>query len=282
MKSMKRKRQIMSTLIFILFIFISIYELFPLIFLFIGSIKDQENLFREGMKLSISFDTLRLQNYIDLALYQGGLYFRWFLNSFLLTVIYTISSLVLSSLVGYGIGGYEFKGKNIVFVLVLIVMMIPLEIIVLPLYKLITNMGIIDTYAGIILPFVVNCTAIFFFRQYVSGLPKDYQEAGRLDGCTELGLFIKIVVPLMKPAFGAMCILLAMYQWNSFMWPLIVMRSNEHFTLTVGIASLINPYTANYTIMLTGSVVAILPILILFLKNQQFFIEGLTSGGVKG
>ena len=272
----------LSILIFLLFVLVAAYELFPIIFLFIGSIKDQTELFTKGMSLSISMDSLRLQNYIDLFMYNGGMYFKWFMNSFLLTIIYTLGGLVLSSLVGYGIGGYQFKGKNIVFVLVLVVMMIPLEIIVLPLYKLITNMGIIDTYAGVILPFVVNCTAIFFFRQFVDGIPKEFQEAGRMDGCTELGLFVKIIVPLMKPAFGAMCILLAMYEWNSFMWPLIVMRSNEHFTLTVGIASLINPYTANYTIMLTGSVVAILPILVLFLCNQQFFIAGLTSGGVKG
>ncbi len=279
---MKRKNRILTVLVFLLFVCIAVYELFPLIFLFVGSIKDQTELFTNGMSLTITKETLRLQNYLDLFMYNSGMYVKWFMNSFLLTVIYTVGGLVLSSLVGYGIGGYQFKGKNVVFVLVLIVMMIPLEIIVLPLYKLITNMGIIDTYAGVILPFVVNCTAIFFFRQFVDGLPKEFQEAGRMDGCTELGLFVKIVVPLMKPAFGAMCILLAMYEWNSFMWPLIVMRSNEHFTLTVGIASLINPYTANYTIMLTGSVVAILPILVLFLCNQQFFIAGLTSGGVKG
>ena len=279
---MKQKQRILSFIIFVGFALVAAYELFPLIFLAVGSIKDQSELFSKGMTLNLTRENLRFQNYVDLVLYKDGMYFRWFFNSFALTVIYTVGGLILSSLVGYGIGGYEFKGKNIVFVLVLVVMMIPLEIIVLPLYKLITNMGIIDTYAGVVLPFIVNCTAIFFFRQFVAGLPKDFQEAGRMDGCTEFGLFTRIVVPLMKPAFGAMCILLAMYEWNSFMWPLIVMRSNEHFTLTVGIASLINPYTANYTIMLTGSVLAVLPILIVFLCNQQFFIAGLTSGGVKG
>ena len=279
---MKKKERILTVILIIAFLLVAVYELFPIIFLFIGSIKDQTELFTKGMSLYIDADSLRLANYADLFTYREGLFFRWFFNSFFLTVIYTVGGLVLASLVGYGIGGYEFKGKTIVFIMVLIVMMIPLEIIVLPLYKLITKMGIIDTYAGVILPFIVNCTAVFFFRQFVSGLPKDYQEAGRMDGCTEFGLFVRVVVPLMKPAFGAMCILLAMYEWNSFMWPLIVMRSNEHFTLTVGIASLINPYTANYTIMLTGSVISILPILIVFLCNQQFFIAGLTSGGVKG
>ena len=279
---MKRKRKYLSVLLLFLFALISIYELFPIAFLFIGSIKDQTGLFTNGMSLIITPETLRLENYIDLFRYRDGLYFHWFANSFILTVLYTAIGLVLSSLVGYGLGAYDFKGKNFFFVVLLIVMMIPLEVIVLPLYRLITRMGIIDTYAGVLLPFIVNCTAVFFFRQYIAGISREYEEAGRIDGCTELGIFLRIIAPLMKPAFGAMCILLAMYEWNSFMWPLIVMRSNDHFTLTVGIASLINPYTANYTIMLTGSIISIIPVLILFFCNQNFFISGLTSGGVKG
>ena len=165
---MKKKRRIIQVVIFLFFVLVAMYELFPLVFLFIGSIKDQSELFTKGMSLAITPDSLRLQNYLELITYKGGMYFKWFFNSFILTVIYTVGGLVLSSLVGYGIGGYDFKGKNFVFVLVLIVMMIPLEIIVLPLYKLITNMGIIDSYAGVVLPFIVNCTAIFFFRQYTS------------------------------------------------------------------------------------------------------------------
>ena len=166
--------------------------------------------------------------------------------------------------------------------MVMIVMMIPLEILMLPLFKLVVDMGIINSYKGVILPFMVAPVAIFFFRQYVSGISKEFMEAARIDGCTEYGIFYKIISPVMKPAYGAMTILLAMQQWNSFMWPLIVLRSNENFTLTIGIASLISPYSANYEVMFTGSVLAILPILILFFLNQRFFISGLTTGGVKG
>jgi arabinosaccharide transport system permease protein len=129
---------------------------------------------------------------------------------------------------------------------------------------------------------MVAPVAIFFFRQYVSGISKEFMEAARIDGCTEYGIFYKIMSPVMKPAYGAMTILLAMQQWNAFMWPLLVLRSNENFTLTIGIASMISPYTANYDVMFTGSILAILPILILFLFNQRFFISGLTSGGLKG
>ena len=192
-------------------------------------------------------------------------------------------SLILSSLVGYGVGAYRyFKLRNITFVMVLILMMVPLEIIMLPLYKLCVSLGIIDNYMGIILPFMVSAVAVFFFRQFVIGLPQDLMEAGRIDGCTEIGIFVKIFTPLMKPAYGAMMILLAMQQWNSFVWPLIVLRSGEKYTIPLGIASMIGPYTSNYEVLFCGSVLSIVPVMILFFCNQRFFITGLTSGAVKG
>ena len=166
--------------------------------------------------------------------------------------------------------------------MVLLVMMVPLEILMLPLYKLTVQFKIINTYAGVILPFVVSPIAIFFFRQFASGISEDYLDAGRIDGCTEIGIYFRIMVPLMKPAFGAMTILLAMQNWNSFVWPLIVLRTNEMFTLTIGLSSLIGPYGENFDVMIAGAVLAVIPVVIVFLFNQRFFIAGLTAGGVKG
>jgi arabinosaccharide transport system permease protein len=167
-------------------------------------------------------------------------------------------------------------------VIVLVVMMIPVEILILPLYKLSISLKMIDTYRGVILPFVVSPFAVFFFRQYAAGLPKDFLDAGRIDGCSEYGIYIRIMVPLMLPAFGAMTILQAMSSWNSFVWPLIVLRTNEMLTLPIGLQSLITPYGNNYDLLLSGAVMSVLPILIVFLFNQKAFISGLTIGGVKG
>jgi len=161
-------------------------------------------------------------------------------------------------------------------------MMMPLEILMLPLYKLIVDLRIINTYAGVILPFVVSPIAIFFFRQFVTGISKDFMDAGRIDGCTEFGIFFRIMMPLMKPAFGAMAILLAMQNWNSLIWPLIVLRTNNMFTLPIGLASLLSPYGNNYDMLIAGAVLAIIPIVIVFLFNQRSFISGLTAGGIKG
>lgn len=276
------RKKLCSAGLVLLFVIISAMILFPVYYLILASLQPSSEVFRSGMKLYFDPEIMGLNNYKLLISYRDGIYFSWFKNSVLIAALFTISSLFFSSLVGYGLGIYDFKFKNTVFTMVLIVMMIPLEILMLPLYKLTVQLKIINTYAGVILPFMVSPIAIFFFRQYVSGISKDYLDAGRIDGCTEIGIFFKIMVPLMKPAFGAMTILLAMQNWNSFVWPLIVLRTNEMFTLTIGLSSLINPYGDNFDIMNAGAVLAIIPIVILFLFNQRFFISGLTAGGVKG
>ncbi|ASB54116.1 L-arabinose transport system permease protein AraQ [Bacillus velezensis] len=185
-------------------------------------------------------------------------------------------------MIGYGLGVYEFKGRNIIFVLVLIIMMVPLEVMMLPLFKLTVGLHLIDSYTGVILPFIVSPVAVFFFRQYALGLPKDLLDSARMDGCTEFGIFFRIMAPLMKPAFGAMIILQSLNSWNNFLWPLIVLRSKEMFTLPIGLSGLLSPYGNNYDMLISGSVFAILPVIIIFLFFQKYFISGLTVGGVKG
>lgn len=279
---MKAKKKASSLILLIIFSLLGILMIFPIYYLFMGSLQQSETLFGSAMKVVYDPEIMDLSNYVKIFSYKDGIYIHWYKNSVLITLLFTGASLFFSSLVGYGLGAYEFKFKNTIFVMVMIVMMIPLEILMLPLYKLIIDFRIINSYRGVILPFMVAPVAIFFFRQYVSGISKEFMEAARIDGCTEFGIFYRIISPVMKPAYGAMTILLAMQQWNSFMWPLIVLRTNENFTLTIGIASLISPYSANYEVMFTSSVLAILPVLILFLFNQRYFISGLTSGGVKG
>jgi arabinosaccharide transport system permease protein len=250
--------------------------------MFMASFKSSKELFRNGMDFRIIPSLMSLDNYKLLFSGKGSVYLYWYRNSLGITVLHTVFSLFLSSLVGYGLGAYNFKGKNIIFMLVLFVMMVPLEILMLPLYKLIVKMGIINTYYGVILPFVVSPMAIFFFRQYVAGISKDFMDAGRIDGCSEFGIFFRIMAPLMQPAFGAMGILLAMQSWNSFIWPLIVLRTNTMFTIPIGLASLMSPYGNNYDMLIAGAVLAIIPIIVLFLFNQRAFISGLSTGGVKG
>ncbi|WP_084295121.1 carbohydrate ABC transporter permease [Caldanaerobius polysaccharolyticus] len=261
---------------------LSILALFPFYYLLIGSFKPATELFRNGLDMKINLNIMSFKNYASLFGEQGGLYLQWYKNSLLITFLGTVLTLILSSMVGYGLAMYQFKGRNLIFTLVLVIMMVPGEMLLLPLYKLIMSFHMINTYWGVILPGIVSPSAVFFFRQYAEGLSKGFMDAARIDGCTEFGIYWRIMAPLMLPAFGAMAILVALGNWNNFLWPLIVMRTDDMFTLPVGLMSLLTPYESNYSILLSGSVLSIIPIVILFLINQDAFMSGLTVGGIKG
>lgn len=284
MTGAKRTGKIPSLLLIVLFAVFSIIALFPLFALLLASVKPASELFRYGLNVRLDFDVMTFANYKAIFAGKGGSqnFFDWYSNSLIITAVFTFICLFLSSMVGYGLAMYNFKGRTLVFTLVLAVMMIPMEIIILPLYKLSIDLLIIDSIWGVILPFVVAPLPIFFFRQFASGLPKDFMDAGRIDGCKEMGIFFRIMVPLLLPAYGAMTILQALASWNNFLWPVIVLRTTEKFTLPIGLAGLLSPTSNNYEVLLAGAILTILPILLLFLFFQRFFIEGLTVGGVKG
>ncbi|HEY0829419.1 MAG TPA: carbohydrate ABC transporter permease [Bacilli bacterium] len=274
-----------SFILLVIFSGMAILALFPLYALTLASLKPAKELLRFGLNVKFDLEIMNFTNYIEIlsaTTKTGQNYLAWYKNSILVTVLFTASSLLLSSMVGYGLAMYKFKWRNVIFGAVLVVLTIPVEIIMLPLYKLAIVLKIINTYSGVILPFMVAPLPIFFFRQYASGLEKEFMDAGRVDGCSEMGIFFRIMVPLMLPAFGAMAILQALGSWNNFLWPLIVLKTTDQLTLPIGLATLLTPYGNNYQVLIAGSVLAIVPILILFVMFQRYFVSGLTVGGVKG
>jgi arabinosaccharide transport system permease protein len=279
---MKPADKMQRSLLILLFIVIGALALFPFYALLLASMKEPTELLRYGLNVKLQPEMLNIKNYIYLFSQEGKVYFIWYKNSIMITVIQTLLTLLFSSLVGYGLSVYQFKGKNLIFILVLVVMMVPVEVIMLPLYKMSISMKMMDTYWGVIIPFIVSPFAVFFFKQFASGIPKDFLDAGRIDGCTEYGIFFRIMAPLMAPAFGAMAILQALGSWNNFIWPLIVLQTDTKLTLPIGLSSMLTPYGNNYSILLSGSILSVLPILILFIAFQRSFISGLTVGGVKG
>ena len=276
-----KKSPAKTTLLILFFIGAAVVTLLPLALLFVASLRPGQELMRNGLNFNIDWKNANLDEYR--YLFSGNnAYFTWYINSLIVTVVQVGLALILSSFVGYGFAMYEFKGKNLSFMLVLLVMMVPTEVIILPLYRLIIRLGLINTKAGIIVPYVVIPMLIFFFRQYLSGIPKDFVDAGRVDGCSEYGIYTRIMLPLMKPAFAAMGIYEGMASWNNFFWPMIVINQNSKITLPVGLQSLLSPYGNNYDILIAGSCFSIIPILLLFVMFQRYFIEGMTAGGVKG
>jgi len=260
---------------------ITFIVLVPLLAIFVGTFQDGNEIIRKGLSLDIDLSSLSLDNY-KMLFTDSGLYFRWFGNSVFVTVVQVAGTLLVSSFVAYGFAVYDFRGKNAMFIAVLLLMTVPFEIMMLPLFVMVNDLGLADSYSVIIFPFLAASVTIFYFRQYFLGIPKDLLEAARVDGVTELGIFFRVVVPISRPAFAAMAILNGMVIWNNFLWPLLVLRSPEKFLLPIGLNTLLTPHANNYELLIIGSLFSLLPVLVLFLLFQRFFVAGMTAGALKG
>lgn len=267
-----------------LFAVLSFLIVFPVFAGLIASFRPGRELIRKGLSINLDISTMNFDNYI--YLFSGNedsqKYFMWFKNSLVLTVLTVVLTLLICYFVAYGLSMYDYKLKNFLFFLVIATMMVPFEILMLPLYREIINLKLIDTIWGVMLPGLCGASTIFFFRQYMIGLPKELLDAGRIDGATEYGICIKIMLPITKPAFASMAILCSMGAWNNMLWPLMVFRSAEKFTLPIGLNSLLTPYGNNYDVLIAGSMFSIIPVLVVFLCFQKYFIDGMTAGAVKG
>ncbi len=278
----KQKRSYQIFIIAVLTVF-ALLALMPFVYLVVASlVEDMSQVFKNGLALNITSDMLGTGNYRMLITEQHGVFFRWFWNSVAVTVMFTVLSLATSSMVGYAVSVYRFRGRKIYIIMIMSTMMIPVEILMLPLYREMLSFRLLNTYLGVVLPFAVSSFAIYFFMQYAASLPRELVDAARVDGCGEFAIFLKIMGPLMIPAFGSMGILQAMTAWNDFLWPLIVMSTNANFTLTVGLQTYLSPYGNNYNMLFAGAVISVIPLMILFLCNQNAFISGIMAGSVKG
>lgn len=278
---MSAKNKAASVIITVFFTILGIVVVFPFVVAVLASFRPGQELIRYGLSIKLDFADMTFNNYH--YLFTGGhTYFMWFKNSIVLTVLSVTLTLIICYFVAYGLSMYDYKLKNLLFFLVIATMMVPFEILMLPLYQEMIDLKLINTTAGVILPGLCGASTIFFFRQYMLGLPRELLDAGRIDGATEFGICIRIMLPITKPAFAAMAILSGMGAWNSMLWPLLVYRDADKFTLPIGLNTLLTPYGNNYDLLIAGSCFAILPIFVLFLCFQSYFIDGMTAGAVKG
>ncbi|MBE5807212.1 MAG: carbohydrate ABC transporter permease [Clostridiales bacterium] len=273
----------------VFFIILCILFLIPLYALLLGTFKGGAELFVSGLNLNPTPALLHTKawRYLFTGIMANGEssphdYFLWYRNSLMVVLVQGSLTLLLSSMVAYGLAKYEFKGKNLIFMCVLMVMMVPLEILMLPMYTQVNAMGLRNSYAGVMLPFLVSMSAVFFFRQFLTNIPYEMIEAGRIDGCTEYGIFFRIIMPVMLPAYASMAVLTGMGAWNALLWPMLVLSDMKKYTIPIGLNTLWSPYGNNYDLMITGSCFAILPLLLIYLLAQRFIVEGMTAGAVKG
>jgi len=284
-----RKTRPSTVILVVIFCILAFLIIVPLYALLLGTFKGGAELFVSGLNLNPTPEKLHLRawNYLFTGVQSDGKlnphdYFIWYKNSLFIVLVQGGLTLLLSSMVAYGLSKYKFKGQNVMFLCVLLVMMIPLEILMLPMYSQINTMGLRDSYAGVMLPFLVSMSAVFFFRQFLEGIPGDLLDAGRVDGCTEYGIFFRIIMPIMLPAYASMAVMVGMGAWNGLLWPMLVISDMKKYTIPIGLNTLWSPYGNNYDLMITGSCFAIVPLLVLYLFAQRFIIEGMTAGAVKG
>ena len=288
-KSVEKTRFVSRITMGVFFLILSILFIIPLYALLLGTFKGGAELFVSGLNLNPTPEKLHLKawRYLFTGVMSNGQlqphdYFIWYKNSLFIVFVQGSLTLLVSSWVAYGFAKYSFRGKNLLFLCVLLVMMIPLEILMLPMYIQMNTMGLRNTYAGVMLPFLANMSAIFFFRQFLTGVPTEMVEAARVDGCSEYGIFFRIMMPVMKPAYASMAVLTGMGAWNGLLWPMLVISDMKKYTVPIGLNTLWSPYGNNYDLMITGSCFAIIPLLLLYLFAQKFLIEGMTAGAVKG
>ena len=207
---------------------------------------------------------------------------RNFVNSVLVSVAITLGSLLCNTLAGYAFAKLRFAGRERVFQLLLAALVIPAQVAMLPLFLLMKQLGLVNSYAGVVVPALAGVFGIFLVRQYARSIPDELLEAARIDGAGEWRIFFQIVLPMLKPVLVTLAIFTFMAAWNDFMWPLIVLTDQEHYTLPVALASLSREHIMDVEMMMAGAVVTVIPVLLLFLLLQRYYIQGLLLGSVKG
>ncbi len=206
---------------------------------------------------------------------------RVVMNSLILAVITTIVQLFTSATAAYAFSRLPFRGRGVVFAVYLATMMIPLQVLVVPLFAQLKTFGLLNTYLGALLPTFATAFGIFLLRQAVNQVPRELDEAATLDGAGHFRIFVSVILPNIKPALATLTIFAFMGSWNSFLWPLIVLRSPELQTLPIALAGLQGQYTTAWDVVMAGSVISVLPMLALYIFAQKYIIQGVASSGIK-
>jgi lactose/L-arabinose transport system permease protein len=257
----------------------SVVALFPFVWTFIASTHSNAQIF--NMAYTFSPQSAFAENYKQLL--QAVPIWNNLGNSLFITIAYTLMTLLLDAMAGYGFAKYKSKGREILFYVCLITMMIPPQVTMVPLYIQMSRINWVNSPWSIIFPGLASMFGVFLMRQSFEQFPNDLIESARIDGAGELRTFFQIVAPTMKPAFASLGILSFVQQWGNYMWPLIVLNRQKSYTLPLSLAMLVAPGNViNYGSIMVGAVITLLPVLIFFLIFQKNFIQGMLSGAVKG
>jgi len=252
---------------------------FPFFWMAVTSLKTPPEITRVPLQVAPD-NWLNLDNYREV--FQRENFIRYLLNSALVASVAAVSSLVVSALAGYGFAKFRFPGRDAFFLAIVGILMVPFQSVVVPLYLWVNRFGLLDTYMGLVAPDLVSVFGVFLMRQAIEVLPNDYMDAARIDGCSELRIFFKVILPSVKPAMATLLIIKFMWNWNEFFWPLVVVNSPSMRVVTIGLMSFTNIYFIEYNLLTAAAVISILPILLIFLTLQRWVVQAVVMSGLKG
>ena len=278
MKSRNLKSKLLQIPILFIFICLAVVMLLPIVWMLLSSFKPDNEIIKYPPTLFPTAYTLK--NFIKCT--QRIDIWVYLKNSFIYSFGATIPSLLVNTMAGYVFARYNFKGKDIIFVIFLATMMIPFQVIMIPSFLEVHALGMYDNYAGLIIPKIAAAYWIFMMRSAFSGLPKELEEAARIDGLSEFGIYARIMMPLIKPALVTLIILSVNGNWNDLLWPLIITSNSKMRTLSNGLALFVGARTIEYGAAFAGAAISLVPMLVLYIFGQKYFVEGQATSGLKG
>ncbi len=272
-------RAIGDTLLYALLVGVCLFMILPFVWMVSTSLKPPSEIFTHPPILFSQHPTL--VPYLHLV--QSYDILRIVLNTFVIAIISTAVQLFFCALGGFGFAKFKFPGRDAMFGFLLATMIIPFTVVMVPLFVIMRDLEWIDTFQAIIVPTAANAFGIFFMRQYISTLSDELLDAARIDGANEFGIFIRVVLPIIAPGLTSLGLIVFMNSWNNYLWPLVILKSNDNFTLPLLISSMAGPagQTA-YDVQMATSVISIIPLLLIFLIFQRRFVEGIQAGAIRG
>ncbi|WP_018756916.1 carbohydrate ABC transporter permease [Paenibacillus terrigena] len=269
-----------NTVIIIILLLFALATIFPIYFMIISSLGDPVE--AGAMSYTLFPTKISLESYkffFDYSDYS----LRWLLNSLIVASVVTVSNVFFASMAGYAFSKIRFKGRSVLFAILLVAMMIPYQVTQVPLYILIVNIfEIQNTYSALILPGLVTVYNIFLSKQFMSSIPGEILECAKIEGCNQFQVYLRIILPLSKTVLAVMAILTFMESWNTFFWPLLVTNTMDMQTIQVGLKNFRFANTTYFAPMMAGATISALPMFILFFSLQKYFLKGVTVGAVKG
>ncbi|GHO99311.1 sugar ABC transporter permease [Reticulibacter mediterranei] len=277
MQQLRLGKMLAHSAIYIVLVLLSAIAILPLLYMLSLALQSDKEIFA-GIPVLIPTDP-QWQNF--LAIWQKAPFARFFLNSVIVAGVITLSHLFFDPLAGYVFAKFRFPLKNVIFLLILGTLMIPFFVRMIPLYIIMAQLHWLDTYQSLIAPFLMSAFGIFLMRQFIQPLPFELIDAARLDGCSEFGIYWKIILPQVKPALATLGLFTFIFQWDEFLWPLIVVNSTEMRTMPVGLTLFNQEFFTQWNYTAAGAVVLFIPILVLFLFLQRYFVKGISLSGLK-